>query len=91
MVKEELSKSGGSIDEGKDTGGRPSTNRGMHEGGMANQRRGDMRMYNKTFEMVRGTGHAGVAGVDLARAMPGALASRLLMDWQAARCSQSRG
>ena len=46
---------------------------------MANQKRGDMRMYDKLFEMVRGTGDAGlgVAGVDLARAMPRALETNI--------------
>ena len=83
MVKEKLSKSRGSRDKGKDVGGRPSKNRGMQEGEMVNQRRGDMRMYNKIIEMVRGTGHAGVAGVDLARAMPGALATNI----REARCA----
>ena len=36
-----------------------------------------MKMCNKIFEMVRGTGHAGVTGVDLARAMPGVLATNI--------------
>ena len=66
MVREKPSKSGGSRDKGKSIGGRPSKNRGMQEGEMVNQRRGYMRMYNKIIEMVRGTEHAGVAGVDLA-------------------------
>ena len=63
MVNGKLSKPGGSRDKGKDTGGRTSKNRGVQEGRIVNQRRGDMRMYNKIIElasMVRGTRHAGV-------------------------------
>ena len=60
MVNGKLSKPGGSRDKGKDTGGRTSKNRGVQEGRIVNQRRGDMRMYNKIIELVRGTRHARV-------------------------------
>ena len=66
MGKEHLSKSGGMRENG-----------GMQEDGVASQRRGDMRMYDMIYEMLRGTGGAGVAGVDLARAMPRALEANI--------------
>ena len=64
--EEHLLKSGGVRENG-----------GMEEDGGASQRREDMRMYDLICEMLRGTGGAGVAGVDLGRTMPRALEANI--------------